>query len=204
MSRFVTTLVLGCLMALGIGTAQAAMTMSPKVQAMVDRHIHQLETWATDSIIVKAVQEQNKSGPLAGMDNRTWKRLRRRSPEIKAFRSRPATRFLRQKREHSGGMISQLVLSASQGEKVAFTNKPRTYLSKGTPAFDQPFESGQLWRGKPKFDTNVQTHVLEVSAPVLVHGKPAGILTMGIQLGHLEKMGKMHSQGMPMKHKGSQ
>ncbi len=201
MQRIMLALTIGVAIALRIGGAQAAMTITPEVQAMIDRHVTQIQEWIADPVIVKAVAAQNKQGPMEGIDNRKWKRLRRRAPEIKALRSNEVARFLREKQAHSQGMISQLVLSAAQGEKVAFTNKPPRYLSQGEPAFDRPFASGKVWHGKPKFEAAIQTHVLKVAAPVLVDGKPGGVLVMGIQLGHLEKMGKMHDKpGMKMQH----
>ncbi len=182
------------------GGTEAAMKITPKVQAMIDHHVMELKMWAADPVIVKAIAVQNKKGPSKGMDNGKWKKLRRRSPEVKAFSLNEASKFLQKKQKGSKGMISQLALSAAKGEKVAFVKKPAKYLSKGDAAFDIPLGSGKIWRGKPMLDESIQKHVLLVSAPVLVEGKPAGVLVMGIQLGHLEEMGKGKKMEMKMQH----
>ena len=192
MQRFVRALVIGLAVAMGAAGAHAAMKMTPMVEDMIEHHIAQLQKWTADPVIVKAVSEQNQRGPLAGMDNGKWKEMRRRDPMIMSFRSNEASQFLEGKQEASKGMISQLVLSAAAGETVAFTKKPTQYLSKGAPEFDTPLHSGNIWRGEPIFDPTIQTHVLPVAAPVLVDGKPAGVLVIAIQLGHMEKMNKTH------------
>ena len=59
MQRIMLALTIGVAIALRIAGAQAAMTITPEVQAMIDRHVTQIQEWIADPVIVKAVAAQN-------------------------------------------------------------------------------------------------------------------------------------------------
>ena len=120
------------------------------------------------------------------MDNAKWKTVRRSDELIKSFQGNQAGQFLKQKLAESNDLFSEAFLSAAQGEKVAFVEKTTSYIHKGAPKFDVPF-GGKPWQGKPEFDESSQTHQVQVSVPVVVDGKPAGVLVVGINLTKLEK-----------------
>ena len=167
--------------------AHATFEITSAIQAELDRQKKVIAGWAADPVIVKAVAYQNVKGPLPGVDNATWKALRRSDPVVRAFQSNPAGKFLRAKMEASGGLITEAFLSATEGEKVAFAEKTTWYIHKGMRKFDVPFTTRSAWQGRPEFDESAQTYQIQISVPVLVDGRPAGALVVGVGLAQLEK-----------------
>ena len=170
--------------------AQQGFQITPAMQGEIDRQKETVAHWAADPRVVSAVKEQNGRGPLPGMDNPRWKVTRRTDPLVKGFQGSAAGRFLRDRLDASGGTFSEAFLNASRGEKVAFAEKTTSYIHKGQAKFDVPFATGKPWQGKPEFDESSQTYAVQVAVPVLADGKPIGVLVMGIDLSHLEKVAR--------------
>jgi hypothetical protein len=175
---------------LAAGAVAAGFEITPTVQAELDRQKTVVAGWAANPAIVGAVAEQNRKGPLAGMDNAKWKETRRSEPVVTAFQSNTAAQFLKAKLAESQGAFSEAFLSASAGEKVAFVEKTTSYIHKGQAKFDVPFGSGKSWQGKPEFDESSQTYAVQISVPVMTEGKAVGVLVVGVNLSHLEKYTK--------------
>ena len=81
-------------------------------------------------------------------------------------------------------------LNGALGEKVAFVEKTTSYIHKGQAKFDVPYTTGKTWQGSPEFDESSQTYAIQISVPVLVDGRPAGALVVGVNLTHLESLAK--------------
>ena len=171
--------------------AQAAgFEMTPAIQAELDKQKGIVASWAASPVIVGAVLEQNRRGPIAGMDNAKWKVTRRSDPMVTAFQSNQAGQFLKTKLVESQGAVSEAFLNAARGEKVAFAEKTTSYIHKGAAKFDVPFNTGKAWQGEAEFDESSQTYAIQVSVPVLAEGKPIGALVVGVNLSYLEKLAK--------------
>ena len=164
--------------------------MTPAVQAELDKMKSQISGWAGDSVIIKAVTEQNGKGPIAGMDNAKWKTIRRSDDVVKDFQSNAAGKYLKAKIEASNGTFTEAFLNAAQGEKVSFVEKTTSYIHKGSAKFDVPFGSGKSWQGPAEFDESAQTYQIQISVPVQAGGKAIGALVVGVNLTQLEKLGK--------------
>jgi len=164
--------------------------MTPAVQAELDKMKTQISGWAGDSVIVKAVTDQNGKGPIAGMDNAKWKTIRRSDDAVKEFQSNAAGKYLKSKLDASSGTFTEAFLNAAQGEKVAFVEKTTSYIHKGAAKFDVPFGSGKSWQGQAEFDESAQTYQIQISVPVQSGGKAIGALVVGVNLTQLEKLGK--------------
>src|SRR5919204_5335616 len=126
--------------------------MTPAVQAELDRQKTIIAGWAASPSIVNAVVEQNRKGPIAGLDNAKWKITRRSDAVVTGFQNNAAGQFLKSKVEETKGAVSEAFLSAAQGEKVAFVEKTTSYIHKGAPKFDVPFSTGRSWQGQAEFD----------------------------------------------------
>lgn len=176
----VPTLVLG----------QQGFQISPPMQAELDRQKGVIAEWAADAAVVTTVKEQNARGPLPGMDNPKWKVSRRSEPLVKAFQTNAAGRFLKSRLDAAGGTFSEAFLNANRGEKAAFVEKTTSYLHVGQAKFDVPFGTGKPWQGKPEFDESSQIYAVQISVPVLDDGKVIGVLVVGINLSHLEKVAR--------------
>ena len=171
-------------------TAAGSFEMTPAVQAELDKQKTVIASWAAGPVIVNAVLEQNRKGPIQGMDNAKWKVTRRSDPVVTGFQTNPAGQLLKAKLNESQGAVSEAFLSAAQGEKVAFVEKTTSYIHKGMAKFDVPFNAGKAWQGQAEFDESSQTYAIQVSVPVLADGKPVGALVVGVNLSYLEKLAK--------------
>ena len=120
--------------------------ITPAVQAELDREKAIVAGWAADPTIVKAVEEQNRKGPIADMDKSKWKATRRSDPIVKQFQDNPAGRFLRAKMRESSGVVTEAFLNAAKGEKVAFAEKTTSYIHAGAAKHDVPFTTGKPWQ----------------------------------------------------------
>jgi hypothetical protein len=189
MKARVQLVILGVMVLLAV-PAYAGFEMTPTVQAELDKQKTVAGSWAASPVIVNSVLEQNRKGPIAGMDNPRWKVTRRSDPVVTAFQSNPAGRFLKTKLDDSRGAVSEAFLSAARGEKVAFVEKTTSYIHTGQAKFDVPFNSGNAWQGKAEFDESSQTYAIQISVPVLHEGKPIGALVVGVNLSYLEKVSK--------------
>jgi hypothetical protein len=170
--------------------AAAGFEMTAAVQAELDKQKTVIASWAASPVIVNAVLEQNRKGPVAGMDNVKWKMTRRSDPLVTGFQTSSAGQFLKAKANESQGAVSEAFLSAAQGEKVAFVEKTTSYIHRGAPKFDVPFGAGKAWQGPAEFDESSQTYAIQVSVPVLAEGRPIGALVVGVNLAYLEKLAK--------------
>jgi len=143
--------------------------ITPAMQNTLDEWKKKAQVWADNPVIVAAVTEQNKIGPVPSMTKRLWKLQRRSSKLIQQLCCNPAAKFLQKMARASGGAVSEAFVSAAKGEKVAFLQKTTSYIHTGKSKFDVPFEHGRLWQGKPEFDESTQTYQVQISAPVRVH-----------------------------------
>lgn len=160
--------------------------ITPAVQAELNKEKVMVAGWAADPVIVKAVEEQNRKGPIEGMDNAKWKGTRRSDSIVKQFQNNAAGRFLHAKMRESNGAITEAFLNGAKGEKVAFGEKTTSYIHAGSSKHDVPFNTGKPWQGKPEFDESSQTYAIQVSVPVIAQGHPIGSLVVGVSLSHFK------------------
>jgi hypothetical protein len=168
----------------------ASFEMTAAVQAELDKQKTVVASWAANPVIVNAVLEQNRKGPIGGMDNAKWKVTRRSDPVVTGFQTNPAGQLLKAKVNESQGAVSEAFLNAAQGEKVAFVEKTTSYIHRGAAKFDVPFGTGKAWQGPAEFDESSQTYAIQISVPVLAEGKAIGALVVGVNLSYLEKLAK--------------
>ncbi|MBL8755785.1 MAG: PDC sensor domain-containing protein [Planctomycetes bacterium] len=124
------------------------------------------------------------------MDNKKWKTLRRRSPEVDVFTTNDAAKALAKQAAATQGIVSEAFLNAQKGEKVAFLEKTSSYLHAGSGKFDKPFTKGEAWQGEPEFDESSQTYAVQVSVPVFDPAdakKAIGVLVVGLNLTQMAK-----------------
>ncbi len=177
--------VLGCLL-VSAGYAADAKPKSSGMQTVLDAQKKLIAGWAADPVIVAAVKEQNKKGPIPGMDNEKWKDTKKTDSVVKGFETSPAGALLAKKVKDSKGLFTEAFLSAAKGEKVAFVDKPTSYIHAGNPKFDDPMNNGKPWQGKPELDESTQTKQVQIAAPVTDKGKTIGVLVVGVSWKKLE------------------
>jgi hypothetical protein len=191
MRHAITGVVAAVVVALSAATVAASgFQMTPAVQAELDKQKTVIAGWAANPAVVTAVVEQNRRGPIPGMDNPKWKVTRRSDPSVVAFQTSGAGQYLKSQLEEHKGKFSEAFLNGALGEKVAFVEKTTSYIHKGQAKFDVPYTTGKAWQGSPEFDESSQTYAIQISVPVLVDGRPAGALVVGVNLTHLESLAK--------------
>ena len=162
--------------------------ITKEIQEQLDGWKKTVAGWTTDTAITAAVVEQNQKGPLEGMDNKKWKALRRRAPEVETFTTNAAAKALQGKAAATAGVVSEAFLNAKKGEKVAFLEKTSSYLHAGNAKFDVPFGKLQAWQGEPEFDESSQTYAVQIAVPVIdpKNDKQAiGVLVVGLNLSQM-------------------
>lgn len=155
------------------------------VQAQIDAWKKTIAVWTADKVLVAAVLEQNEKGPIPDLDNKKWKALRRRSPEVEAFTKNDTAKQLADLAKASDGVVSEAFLSAAKGEKVAFLEKTTSYLHAGSAKFDTPMQKLTTWQGKPEFDESSQSYAIQIAVPVIDPKDPKhaiGVLVVGLNL----------------------
>lgn len=77
----------------------------------------------------------------------------------------------------------------NQGAIVAMTNKTSDYWQGDEAKFQKSFNGGEgaINIGKEKFDDSAQAYLVQVSIPILDGDKAVGALTIGVNLGKLQK-----------------
>jgi hypothetical protein len=173
-----------------IGTLQArdsADRITPEMQAQLDAQQRVVAGWAANPVLVDAVVAQNKKGPISGMTNRKWKAVDSGQPGVMAFQKNAAGMWLTGKLASSDGFFREAFLNAAQGEKVAFVEKPSSYLHAGQEKFTEPM-AGRIWQGKPEYDKSSRSYSIQVAAPVLSGGKPVGVLVVGVSMKALKDL----------------
>ena len=171
----------GCALAGNILALDSAGRITPEIRAQIDTQKRVLAQIAKDPTLVSAVRAQNAKGPVPDLTNRKWRSLKPADPIVSAFQQSPAGLLLARKKAASNGIFNELFLCAAKGEKVAFVEKPSTYLHKGEPKFDIPM-SGKAWEGTPEFDKSSRSHAIQISTPVFDKGKPIGVLVAGVSM----------------------
>jgi len=178
-------------LALATTTAAAAgFQMTPAVQAEIDKQKTVIAGWAASPAVVNAVLEQNRRGPIVGMDNPKWKVTRRSDAAVIAFQNNAAGQFLKAQLEESKAKFNEAFLNAALGEKVAFVEKTTSYVHRGQAKFDVPYTTAKAWQGPAEFDESSQTYAIQISVPVMADGRPIGALVVGVNLSHLEGLAK--------------
>lgn len=170
-----------------VSIASFAAPITPKMQPNIDQYKRQAALWANDFTIVQAVKEANAKGPIAGLDNAKWRKLKEADPLVQGFIASPSGELLTQWMEDDIRGINKIVLSGAQGQRVAFTAKPALYLAKGSANFDVAM-SGAIWQqpeSKPDSRNNIDT--VQIAVPVKDNNKVIGVLLVNLNADNLRK-----------------
>lgn len=180
MKTFLLTLAASLVLLPGI----RAEDLDAATQAKLDSKVKQIESLAADPTIVKSVKAQNATMPadLAALDQDKWKALGVLDPVVRGFSKNEAGVLLKAKKSAD---ISEAFVSAANGTKVAFLNKPTNWSHKGKPKHEVPM-TGKNWQGAVEVDDSTGLRQVQVSVPVLDDGKAIGSLVVGLDLSKLK------------------
>lgn len=170
-----------------VSIASFAAPITLKMQPNIDQYKRQATLWATEFMIVQAVKEANAKGPIAGLDNAKWRKLKEADPVVQSFITSPSGEQLTRWMEDDTRGINKIVLSGAQGQCVAFTTKPTLYFAKGFPNFDAAMNS-EVWQqpeSKPDSRNNIDT--VQIAVPVKDDNKVIGVLLVNLNADNLKK-----------------
>lgn len=154
------------------------------VQAKVKAAVQEIQRWAADPVVVKAVKAHNAapSAEAAGMTQDKWKALTVVDPVVRGFTKNDAALLLKAKRTAA---VSEAFLSGADGAKVAFLAKPTNWSHQGKPKHDEPM-AGKTWQGPVEVDESTGLQQVQVAVPVLDAGKPVGSVVVGLSIAKLD------------------
>ncbi len=157
--------------------------IDPSVQARIDAKVKEIQGWASDPVIVKAVAEQNATPPaeFASMTQEKWKNLTVLDPVVRGFTKNGVGTFLKGKKDD---VISEAFVSSADGTKVGFLSKTTNWCHKGKPKHEEPLQ-GKSWQGPVEVDESTGLQQVQVALPIVEGGKPVGSLVVGLSLATL-------------------
>ena len=173
---------------MGSGQCTSCLQIMPKIQEQITWQTWNANGWAASPVVVQAVLDQNKKGPIPGMDNPKWKTVPEKDALVQGFINNEAAKFLKEEMAKTNGICVGAFLNAAQGEKVAFSDKTGSYIHKGSAKFDVPFTTGKAWQGQPELDDAGKTYEIQVAVPVKSDGKNIGVLVIEINGTRVEEI----------------
>lgn len=170
------------------GPASAQPDFSKQVQEVA---AGELQTWITDPIFLYAIREQNQTH--ANMTERQINRLDRvwiaekgRGPMIYDLLDRQASVILRDRRELSNGVITEIILMDRFGLNVAISDPTTDYYQGDEAKYQDTYlvGPGAVHVSEIEFDESTQKYQTQVSMTVVdpENGQPIGAVTFGIDL----------------------
>jgi hypothetical protein len=164
-----------------ISVTLIAEPLTPEQQEKVKKKLEQLKLLGSDETIIKEVKNLTATPPVSGMTNDKWKTLTLISPEVKALTKNTLATYLKTKKDES---ITEMFVSDSAGNKIAFLSKTSSFCHKGKAKHDSPM-SGKTWIGDVEIDESTGMQQVQVSLPVFDGKKPIGSIVVGLSLSKL-------------------
>lgn len=157
----------------------------------------ELQGWITDPVFVYAIREQNEMH--ASMDERKIKRLDRQwiaeggyGPMIRDLLDRQASIILRDRRELSNGVITEIIIMDRFGLNVAISDPTSDYFQGDEAKYQDTYLKGpgSVHVSEVEFDASTGLDQTQVSMTVVDpdDGSPIGAVTFGINLNVLQAL----------------
>ncbi|MEO0762698.1 MAG: hypothetical protein AAFZ09_12965 [Pseudomonadota bacterium] len=186
-TRICALAVAGCVCSAG-ADAQDISKYSEVVQNIA---AGELQTWITDPVFVYAIREQNET--FGTLSERRIKRMDRqwiaengRGPMIGDLLDRQASIILRDRRELSSGVITEIILMDKYGLNVAISDPTSDFFQGDEAKYQDTYliGPGAVHVSEVEFDDSTGVDQTQVSMTVVdpVSGAPIGAVTFGINL----------------------
>ncbi|MEM9781194.1 MAG: hypothetical protein AAF899_01855 [Pseudomonadota bacterium] len=191
----------GCVAALAVVAAGPAAAQKNDIMHYYDEvqeiAAGELQTWITDPVFVYAIREQNQMfGTLSErridrMDKR-WRAEKGRGPMIGDLLDRQASVILRDRRELSRGVITEIILMDKYGLNVAISDPTTDFYQGDEAKYQDTYLKGPnaVHVSEVEFDESTGFDQTQVSMTVIDpdSGSPIGAVTFGINLEVLEQL----------------
>lgn len=160
-------------------TASATAALPPDIQTKVDKYKKSITEWAANPVVVDAVKEANKSGPIRGMTNVKWDELNNNDPIVLSKQSSPAGQYA--KKLEGDSDVDKFTLWDEKGNMIASGTKTFVYNAASRPAFVNAMK-GLVWSApEVKTDPTTLKKSVNISAPVMEGGKIIGVVNAAIK-----------------------
>ncbi|MGF1554200.1 MAG: hypothetical protein ACFBWO_17110 [Paracoccaceae bacterium] len=194
----------------GLVAVVAALAMSGGVQSGEARDVRsydalvqnvaatELQAWITDPVFVYAIREQNQMNGSMGERrisrlDRAWRAENGSGPMIGDLLDRQASVILRDRRELSKGVITEIILMDRYGLNVAISDPTSDYYQGDEAKYQQTYlvGPGAVHVSEVEFDESTGLDQTQVSMTVIDpdNGTPIGAVTFGINLNVLQNLG---------------
>jgi len=162
----------------------SAAPLNDDQKKFTDAQVKLLQPLGSDPVVIEAFKALLAAPPaqLKDMTQEKWAKLSILSAEIKLLSKNPLADYLRSKKTPA---VTELFVSNSLGEKVAFLAKTTSYSHKGKDKHDKAME-GKVWYGEPELDDSTGKIQVQVSFPILDAGKAIGSIVIGLDLALLK------------------
>lgn len=153
----------------------------------------ELAAWTTDPSILAAIAAQNAahaaltSAEIESLDA-AWKAEvgAAAAPTIAAVIERPASAWLRERKEASGGLVTEVIIMDKHGLNVAQSDVTSDFWQGDEDKFQKTYGVGPdaLHVSEVELDESTQTYQSQVSLTVVdpATGEPIGAATFGIDV----------------------
>jgi hypothetical protein len=179
------------------GTAGEARDVSAYAALVKEVAATELQEWIKDPVFVYAIREQNEMH--ASMEERRIERLDRRwraeggdGPMIRDLLDRQASIILRDRRELSNGVITEIILMDRFGLNVAISDPTSDYFQGDEAKYQDTYlrGPGAVHVSEVEFDQSTGLDQTQVSMTVVDpgDGAPIGAVTFGINLNVLQAL----------------
>lgn len=169
-------------------TAAAANSYEPAMRKFLETEAAQ---WLDDSVLIEAIRSQNARTAAfdqAQIDtlDQTWRAEvgKDSAPTIDPVLHNPASDFLRQQVEASGGRITEVFVMDGRGLNVATSGVTSDYWQGDEDKFTATHGvgAGAMHFGEIEFDESSQTYQGQISMTITDPdtGQPIGAVTIGV------------------------
>jgi hypothetical protein len=185
--------ILGATFWLGAPPVVQANDFEPKIREVFEQKLKQ---WLSDPVLVAAIKAQNATtakltdAEIEAMDQ-DWRAQAQSGsgPLLSQLMQNQASSLLRQKKEGSGGLVTEVFAMDSRGLNVAQSDVTSDYMQGDEPKWQKTYPVGanSLFIDEVEFDDSTSSFQCQISATVAdpATGEPIGAVTFGLSLDQL-------------------
>ncbi len=187
-ARWYLSAAMGVLMAVGAGSANAN-EFEPQIRELIDGKI---QSWLSDPVIIAAIKAQNDKH--ASLDAGAIDTLdKQRRAEAKAGGSGPLidetlgndlSKFLKAKKDESGGLFSEVFVMDNKGLNVGQSDVTSDYMQGDEAKWKNTYGAGagSVFIDEVEFDDSTEAFLSQVSMTIADGGNAIGAITIGVNV----------------------
>ena len=179
---------MGVFAAIGAGSASAN-EFEPQIREMISS---QLKSWVSDPVIIAAIKAQNDkhasldAGAIDTLDKQ-WRAEAKAGgsgPLIDATLANDLSKFLKTKKEESGGLFSEVFVMDNKGLNVGQSDVTSDYMQGDEAKWQKTYGAGSdsVFIDEVEFDDSTEAFLSQVSLTIADGGTAIGAITIGVNV----------------------